>query len=81
MVQIVDGSETPVKGGVLVRRQSTYTGRWSEQVLPCTMQQFATWRNGALIQDAFPALTSEQREFVLTGLTPQEWAELFGDEE
>ena len=30
-----------------------------------------------LIQDAFPHLNFEEREFILTGITPEEWDELF----
>lgn len=34
-----------------------------------------------LVQDAFPALTGDEREFLLTGVMPKEWDEAFGDEE
>jgi hypothetical protein len=34
---------------------------------------------GAMIQDAFPQLSSEHREFILTGITPDEWYEAFKD--
>ena len=30
------------------------------------------------VQHAFPALTDEEREFLLTGVTPKEWDEAFG---
>lgn len=36
---------------------------------------------GELIQDAFPFLTYDEREFILTGITAGEWDELFGEEE
>jgi hypothetical protein len=29
------------------------------------------------IQDAFPFLTAQEREFLLTGLTPTEWTQIF----
>ena len=32
---------------------------------------------GYFIQDAFPYMTPEEREFLLTGTTPEEWNELF----
>ena len=41
----------------------------------------AAYDAGKLIQDAFPFLNADQREFLLTGLTPEAWNELFGDEE
>jgi hypothetical protein len=34
---------------------------------------------GALIQDAMPFLNEDQREFILSGLTPEMWAQLFED--
>ena len=32
---------------------------------------------GALIQDAFPTLTNEQREQIISGIHPQCWKEIF----
>jgi hypothetical protein len=39
------------------------------------------WRSGVLIQNAFPTLTAGEREFIKTGISPAEWANLFGTEE
>jgi hypothetical protein len=39
------------------------------------------WQSGMLIQDAFPMLSAGEREFIKTGITPQEWDEMFKDEE
>lgn len=36
---------------------------------------------GLLIQDAFPNLNADQREFLMTGITPAEWNETFGNSE
>jgi hypothetical protein len=33
----------------------------------------AAYENGALIQVAFPHLDADQREFLKSGITPQEW--------
>lgn len=36
------------------------------------------WRvGGMMIQDAFPTLSAEQREFLLSGITPEQWKEMF----
>ena len=32
------------------------------------------------VQHAFSNLPAEQREFILTGITPTEWNEMFQDE-
>jgi hypothetical protein len=39
--------------------------------------------NGMLIQDAFPHLSADEREFLLNGTTPEMWNEIFkgGEEE
>lgn len=70
---------------VLVERQCPFTGQLNVMSLPISDWEFEAgydrWRNGGYIQDCFPTLTAEQREFVKTGITPEKWAELFGDEE
>jgi hypothetical protein len=36
------------------------------------------WQNkGMFVQDAFPMLSSDEREFLMTGLTQEQWAKLF----
>ncbi len=47
--------------------------------LPITQEQLDAWRGGKLIQNAMPDLTPAQREFILTGATPEEWNEAFPD--
>jgi len=42
---------------------------------------FDLYHRGYLIQDAFPFLTNSEREFILTGLTDEEWNEMFKDVE
>ena len=34
-----------------------------------------------LIQDAFPELSDDAREFIKTGITPLEWAKYMGEDE
>ena len=36
-------------------------------------QQYDDWKAGQLIQNAMPQLSSEEREFLMTGITPAEW--------
>jgi hypothetical protein len=35
------------------------------------------WDNGAYVQDAFPTLNADQREFLMTGITPGEFDKMF----
>lgn len=38
------------------------------------------WRNGTLIQDAFPKLDADDRELIQTGTHPECWNEMFPSE-
>lgn len=40
-----------------------------------------TWRNGALLQNAFPEMTSDERELLKTGTHPACWDVLNPDED
>jgi hypothetical protein len=39
------------------------------------------WMNGEMIQVAFPFLMAGEREFLMTGITPDEWDEMFKERE
>lgn len=68
---------------MLITRTSTYSGRTYTQEFPSlTQERIDQWeRTGEPIQRAFPELNADQREFLLTGMTPEEWKEAFGDEQ
>jgi len=56
-----------------IERQSVLTGKTHVMDLPVTMHQYLSWREGMLIQDAMPNLSDDEREFIMTGITPEEW--------
>lgn len=60
--------------------KSTLTGREHSMQIPMTPDEFKEcyekWLNGALIQHAFPMLDFGEREFIKTGITPEEWESL-----
>jgi len=63
---------------MLVRKQSLLTKRWNTMEIPATVEEIDAWRNGGkLIQDAFPHFTPDQREFLLSGATNEEWEAAF----
>lgn len=62
-------------------RTSIATGKIHTMELPITPEQLEEWRNGRLIQDVFPNLSKDQREFIMTGITAEEWDALFSEEE
>lgn len=39
------------------------------------------WMNGAFIQRAFPFLNADEREFLMTGITSEEWDKLFPEDD
>jgi len=43
-------------------------------------KDFKDWEEGKLAQNAFPYLDDEQREFIISGTTPDEWKSWFGGE-
>ena len=60
-------------------RFSPISGKINVMDLDVTKDQFVAWEKGALIQDAFPNLTPDEREFIKTGITPDDWDAMFGD--
>lgn len=74
-----------MSGKYVLARQSPFSGKEHTMELPLTEREFNTGQlkrnQGMLIQDAFPQLNADQREFIMTGITPEEWAETFGEDD
>ena len=49
--------------------------------LPVSQLQMERWEMGELVQDVFPHLSYSQREFIISGLTEEEWDYAFGETE
>lgn len=64
-----------------ITRTSIASGKTRTLDLPVTEEQFKAWKGGLLVQKAFPHLSDDEREFIMTGITADEWDEMFGDEE
>ena len=60
-------------------RRSLVSGETNVMDLPVTQMQLQEWKNGGLIQNVFPDLTPDQREFIQTGITPNEWQQVEQD--
>lgn len=65
--------------GVRVTLTSMLTGKTNAMNLPTSVgkvKQFLSHRQDCdLVQDMFPELSEDQREFLMTGITPDEWSE------
>lgn len=64
-----------------ITRQSAWSGQVRTLDIPVTYDQLYEWERGALIQDAMPNLSPFQREFILTGITAEEWDEMYKRDE
>lgn len=60
-----------------ITKTSSLSGVERTMDLPITEEQLKSWEDGMLIQNAMPNLTSEQREFLITGVIQEEWDEMF----
>jgi hypothetical protein len=57
------------------------TGKAHSLDMNITFDQLMKYHEGSLIQDAFPNLPADQREYIKTGITPEEWLEAFGEDD
>jgi len=62
---------------MLIGKTSSLTSRTHEMEIDVSEKQITLWMEGALIQDLMPNLTPDEREFLMTGITPAEWDEAF----
>lgn len=65
---------------MLITRTSPFSGKKNSREIDVTQAQLAEWEAGTLIQNAMPSLSADDREFIMTGITPEEWDKTFGDD-
>jgi hypothetical protein len=63
-----------------VEVKRTFRGTERSVMLPVNDALLAQWQGGMLIQDAFPHLTPDEREYIMTGMLPFECAMFFNEE-
>lgn len=70
---------------VEVVRISPFSGEENIMTLDMTPEEYevrlARWQNGEIIQNAFSNLSPDEREFIKTGITSEEWETMFGEED
>lgn len=63
---------------MLVTRKSALSGKYRTRELPIMQDQLdAYYMRGVLLQNAFPQLNADDREFIKTGITAEEWDNMF----
>ena len=81
---MTDSQQTPTPALIptRVRRRSPFTGEVHERTFMITHEQAARYASGTEnIQDIFPEMDPADREFILTGITPEEWDTMLPQED
>lgn len=66
---------------MLITRKSLFSGKERTLDIPCTPEQYAAYLNGQHIQNAMPNVSVSDREFIISGMTQEEWDDAFLEEE
>ena len=67
-------------------RISNASGKEHTMDIPrLTEEEYQAWQNlgenRPHVQNAFSHLSADEREFIITGVTPEEWTQMFGEPE
>jgi len=64
-----------------VTRKSILSGKINTMALDISQEHLDTYEqvSGVLVQNVFPNLNKEEREFLISGITPDEWNKYIGD--
>ena len=64
---------------MLITMTSILSGKTTTKDIDVEPEQVKAWQNGMLIQDAMPELSAPDREFIMSGITQEEWNGIFQD--
>lgn len=69
----------------ILTKISPLTGNENEMEIPMSIREFSiAWQafeRGAMIQEAFHNLPAPMREFIKSGISPQEWDEILAPDD
>jgi hypothetical protein len=64
---------------MIITNKSKVSGKVRSMDLDVTEEQLLRYQSGRFtIQDCFPNLSPDEREFIKSGITADEWEETFG---
>lgn len=69
----------PETDRAVVTKLSPFSRVMHRATVQMTQVQYDDWLGGKMIQDALAHLSPDEREFLMTGITPQEWDEAFSE--
>ena len=65
-----------------IKRKSVISNIERTRNIPVNPDDYFAWQAGhASIQELMPYLTDSDREFILSGITDDEWSTMFAEEE
>jgi len=65
-----------------IKRKSVITGIERTRSIPVNPDDYIAWQAGlGSVQDLMPYLIDNDREFILSGITPEEWDDAFAESE
>lgn len=63
-----------------IKRKSVISGIERTRSIPVNPDDYIAWQAGlGSVQDLMPYLSDSDREFILSGITAEEWDEMFAD--
>lgn len=63
-----------------IKRKSVISGIERTRSIPVNPDDYMAWQAGlGSMQDLMPYLSDSDREFILSGITAEEWDEMFSD--
>lgn len=66
---------------MLITKTSPLTGLTHTRDITAKPEDLNRWKTqGGLVQNVMPYLSADDREFLMTGITPEEWEDAFGGE-
>lgn len=72
---------------MLLTKKSNLTGKVTSQEINVSEDKIMQWesmqgmRNRPLIQELFPELNAQEREFIMNGISAAEWDKYMGEDE
>ena len=64
---------------MIITKTSPMTGMINTMDVSVTEVQIARWQGGMLIQDVMPNLSADERDFIMTGITPDDWEKMYAN--
>lgn len=66
---------------MIIERTSPLTGRVHQMDIDVIPEQMLLYQRGELLEKAFPQLSADEREFIHSGITAEEWDTYMGGDD